>query len=96
MIYIAALLTVLVIMSGWIIRGLYKIMATSQGILSAEAKLKGDLAAQNALIKQLLAAFAGGTFTQTQAQGLLDDMNAEDADATSNIAALQAALPATA
>ncbi len=93
MIYIAILLAVLVCMSGWIIRGQQIIMATSQEILDAEAKLKADLATQTTLIKQLLTAFAGGTFTPAQAQGLLDDMTAEDADTTSNIAAIQAALP---
>ncbi len=94
MIYTLVALALLVAGSTWwISRGLKKLMATSQEILDAEAKLKADLATQAGLIKQLLTAFAGGTFTPDQAQGLLDDMTAEDADATANIAAIQAALP---
>lgn len=67
-------------------------MAGVSDITSSETTLHGDLVAQNGLIKQLLTAFANQTLTPAQAQAIVDGMNADDADAKSNIAAIQAAL----
>jgi len=63
-------------------------------VQSAQTTLHDDLVAENGLIKQLLTAFAAGNLTPAQAQALVDQMNADDADAKSNVAAITAALPA--
>ncbi len=68
------------------------IMAGQVDITSAQTTLHADLAAENGLIKQLLTAFANSTLTPTQAQAIVDGMNADDADAKSNAALIQAAL----
>ncbi len=92
MTYTHAALAVLVFMVGWVILRTEQIMATVREILDAENKEKTTLEAQNGLIKQLLTAFAGGTFTPDQAQSLLNDITTEDAEATSNISVISAAL----
>ena len=68
-------------------------MAGVSDVQSAETTLHQDLVAENGLIKQLLTAFANGNLTQAAAQTLVDAMNADDADAKSNVAAITAALP---
>lgn len=72
------------------------IMAGITDVNSAETTLHQDLVAENGLILQLLTAFANGNLTSTQAQALVDGMNADDATAKSNVAAITAALPAPA
>ncbi len=74
-------------------QGERKIMAGLSDVTSAQTTLHADLVAENGLIKQLLAAFAAGNLTPAQAQALVDGMNADDADAKSNVAAITAALP---
>jgi len=69
-------------------------MAGVSDVQSAQTTLHDDLVAENGLIKQLLTAFAAGNLTPAQAQALVDQMNADDADAKSNVAAITAALPA--
>jgi len=69
-------------------------MAGVSDVTSAQTTLHDDLVAENGLIKQLLTAFAAGNLTPAQAQALVDQMNADDADAKSNVAAITAALPA--
>lgn len=68
------------------------IMAGITDINSAETTLHADLVAENGLIKQILTAFANQTLTPAQAQALVDGMNADDADAKANAAAITAAL----
>jgi hypothetical protein len=70
-----------------------EIMAGVTDVNNAETTLHADLVAENGLIKQLLTAFANGNLTSTQAQALVDGMNADDATAKSNVAAITAALP---
>ncbi len=69
------------------------IMAGLSDVQSAQTTLHQDLVSETGLIKQILAAVANGNLTPTAAQALVDAMNADDADAKSNIAAITAALP---
>ena len=73
-------------------KGEQTLMADAVDLTSAYTTLHQDLVAENSLIKQILAGVASGVLTQTQAQTLLDGMNSDDADAKSNITAIQAAL----
>jgi len=70
-----------------------KIMANLTDVTSAQTTLHADLVAENGLIKQLLTAFANGNLTPAAAQTLVTAMEADDADAKSNAAAITAALP---
>ena len=68
-------------------------MAGITDIQAAQTAEKGDLVTLTGLITKLLAAFASGAMTPTQAQAVLDEINTEDATVKSNIASIQAALP---
>jgi hypothetical protein len=68
-------------------------MAVVTDLEAAQAAEKADLATLAGLITQLLAAFAAGAITPAQAQGLLDEINSEDATVKTNIASIQSALP---
>lgn len=74
-------------------KGESTLMAGVVDVQNAQTTLHADLVAENGLIKQLLTAFAAGTLTPAQAQTLVDGMNADDADAKANVAAITAALP---
>ncbi len=69
------------------------IMAAIDDLKKAQAAEKADLVTLSGLLTQLLAAFAAGTITPTDAQALLDEMNAQDATVKTNIASIQSALP---
>ena len=71
-----------------------KIMAGITDIQAAQAAEKQDLATLATLITQLLTAFASGAMTPAQAQAVLDEINSEDSTVKTNIATIQAALPA--
>ena len=64
-------------------RKIDNIMATIQDILTAQGKEKADLATLVTLVQSLLTAFANESITPAQAQGILDEMNAEDASISS-------------
>lgn len=68
-------------------------MAGITDIQTAQAAEKADLVTLTGQISQLLAAFASGAMTPTQAGAVLDEINSEDATVKSNIATIQAALP---
>ena len=61
-------------------------------IQSANTTLHADLVAENGLIQQIIAAVASGALNQAGAAALIAQMNSDDADAKSNIAAITAAL----
>lgn len=68
-------------------------MAGVTDVNNSATTLHADLVAENGLIKQLLTAFAQGNLTPAQAQALVDQMDSDDTDAKSNIAAITAVLP---
>lgn len=74
-------------------RKIDQIMAGITDIQTAQAVEKKDLATLATLLTQLLTAFASGAMTPAQAQAVLDEVNAEDATAKTQISAIQAALP---
>jgi hypothetical protein len=69
-----------------------KIMAGVSDIKTAQAGEKADLAALVALLTQLLAAFAAGTLTSTDAAAILAEINDEDSTVKTAISTIQAAL----
>ncbi len=69
-----------------------KLTMLGDQIQSADTTLHQDLVAEDGLIKQLLTAFAAGQITPTQAQVVIDSMNADDATAKTNIAAITAVI----
>jgi hypothetical protein len=73
-------------------RKIDQIMAGITDIQTAQAAEKKDLATLATLITQLLTAFASGAMSPAQAQAVLDQINAEDATAKTQITAIQAAL----
>lgn len=71
-------------------------MASTKDVVTAETTVHADLVAENGLIKQLLVMAANGNLDPVTAQSLVDTMNSDDADAKTNLAAIQAVLtPAT-
>ncbi len=76
------------------LKGVNTTMAGITDIQAALAAEKADLATATGLLAQLISAFATGAITPVQAQSLLDTINAEDATVKTNIASIQAALPA--
>ncbi len=74
-------------------KGQTAMAANITSILAAQATEKADLATLVALVPQILAAVAAGTFTPAQAQQILTEMQSEDASIVNLNAALQAALP---
>ena len=67
-------------------------MAGINDINTAQTTLEADLTAENGLILQLLTAFANQTLSPAEAQAIVDKMNADDATAKTNVAAINAAL----
>lgn len=67
-----------------------KIMASIVDILAAQGKEKADLAILVGLVNGLLTAVAAETITPAQAQGILDEMNSQDASITTLSTAVDA------
>jgi len=72
-----------------------KTLVALADLAKVEAAEREDLATLSGLVTQILTAVATGQMDQTAAQALLDAMSGDDATVKSNIAAIQAALPAT-
>lgn len=73
--------------------GFKHIMAGISDIKTAQAGEKADLVTLTGLITQLLALAAASQLSPADAQGMLDEITAEDATVKSSIASIAAALP---
>jgi predicted TIM-barrel enzyme len=90
---LAAQLTSMAAQLATLQKGQTAMAANITTILAAQATEKADIATLVALVPQILAAVAAGSFTPAQAQAILTEMQSEDASIVGLNAALQAALP---